>query len=176
MSAENIVGKKFNKFLVVSREKNIKNRMYWKCLCDCGNEVTVRSDSLKSGHKKSCGCSRGKGEGPFRRVVYNNLRKSAKSRNLELSLTDPDIDFLTQLPCHYCGLPPSNVSHNYKRVKRTTFYSGLDRVDSLKGYILDNVVPCCKQCNWAKSNLSLDNFLSWIARLNDNLVYKGLLK
>ena len=27
-----------------------------KCLCDCGNEVIVRKQSVTSGHTKSCGC------------------------------------------------------------------------------------------------------------------------
>lgn len=28
----------------------------WRCRCDCGAEIVVVSDSLKSGHTKSCGC------------------------------------------------------------------------------------------------------------------------
>ena len=37
--------------------KVVKNgRVYWHCKCKCGNETDVRGDSLRNGHKKSCGC------------------------------------------------------------------------------------------------------------------------
>src|ERR1700741_235315 len=28
----------------------------WKCVCDCGREVTVITSNLTSGNTKSCGC------------------------------------------------------------------------------------------------------------------------
>lgn len=30
---------------------------HWKCRCDCGNETIVRSNNLKNGKSKSCGCN-----------------------------------------------------------------------------------------------------------------------
>lgn len=30
----------------------------WRCKCDCGNEVVVRTNGLTSGNTKSCGCLR----------------------------------------------------------------------------------------------------------------------
>ena len=28
----------------------------WHCICDCGNEVDIRSQDLRSGKTQSCGC------------------------------------------------------------------------------------------------------------------------
>jgi len=51
-------------------------------------------------------------------------------------------------------------------------YSGIDRLDSSKGYEPGNVVPCCKQCNWAKNDIAYDKFLEWIERVHFNLIEK----
>ena len=50
-------GQKFGK-LTVSSFESVKNKRTsrWKCVCDCGNFVTVNGSDLKRGHVKSCGC------------------------------------------------------------------------------------------------------------------------
>lgn len=50
-------GQKFNRLTVIGfSHKTEKNRVYWKCKCDCGKEIVVRADNLRNGHAKSCGC------------------------------------------------------------------------------------------------------------------------
>lgn len=52
-----MIGSRFGKLTVLSKDY-IKNRkQYWKCKCDCGNIVSVPTGSLRSGNTKSCGCS-----------------------------------------------------------------------------------------------------------------------
>ena len=41
---------------VIQRVANKGNKPQWLCKCFCGKEFITRSDSLKSGHTKSCGC------------------------------------------------------------------------------------------------------------------------
>lgn len=55
---ENLVGKKFNRLLVIepTEKRNSNRNMIWKCQCDCGNITYVATSSLKSNHTKSCGC------------------------------------------------------------------------------------------------------------------------
>jgi hypothetical protein len=52
-----ITGKIFNRLKVIDYSHTDKrSKSYWKCVCECGNEVIVRSDSLTSGNTKACGC------------------------------------------------------------------------------------------------------------------------
>lgn len=44
-------------------------------------------------------------------------------------------------------------------------YTGLDRRDSSRGYDLDNVVPCCRACNVAKNDMTVDEFRAWLLRV-----------
>ena len=47
-------------------------------------------------------------------------------------------------------------------------YSGIDRIDSSVGYEPNNVVSCCKICNYAKSNLTKDDFINWAIRVAEH--------
>lgn len=49
----------FGRLKVVKRSDYIhptKGRVYWDCVCSCGNLVTVRGDGLTKGDTLSCGC------------------------------------------------------------------------------------------------------------------------
>ena len=58
---QDLTGMKFGKLTVVGRDKPFilksgRTAVMWKCKCECGNECSVSTSSLKSGNKKSCGC------------------------------------------------------------------------------------------------------------------------
>lgn len=44
-------------------------------------------------------------------------------------------------------------------------YSGIDRIDSHEDYTEDNVVACCRVCNYAKSNMDVNEFRDWAIKL-----------
>lgn len=58
--AIDLTGQKFNKLLVLERDmskpKGKGHSAYWVCQCDCGNIKSVRTDKLRKGEIKSCGC------------------------------------------------------------------------------------------------------------------------
>jgi len=52
----NLMGRRFGRLLVIKRAENRNRHVYWRCRCDCGNEVEVRGDALTRGPTVSCGC------------------------------------------------------------------------------------------------------------------------
>ena len=61
MGLINLTGARFGRLVVLQRDNdtvtpNGKKRVKWLCRCDCGNTVSVRSDSLRNGLTTSCGC------------------------------------------------------------------------------------------------------------------------
>lgn len=51
-----LTGKRFGRLVVLGKDVKHGNNWYWKCRCDCGNEVSVDGKSLRGGCTKSCGC------------------------------------------------------------------------------------------------------------------------
>lgn len=56
-----ITGEKYGKLKVIKtgeaiRTKNGVPQTTWVCQCECGNMITVPTQSLRSGNTKSCGC------------------------------------------------------------------------------------------------------------------------
>ena len=54
-----LTGKRFGRLKVVARVKSEVGHgkhAVWECLCNCGNKLKVRSNLLRTGNTKSCGC------------------------------------------------------------------------------------------------------------------------
>lgn len=57
MKAIDLTGQKFALLTVIKRVANDPHGgTVWECQCACGNKTVVRSNNLKSGVVKSCGC------------------------------------------------------------------------------------------------------------------------
>lgn len=165
---QDISGKKFGKLTVICQVERLKNanQSCWKCLCDCGNYIVRVGSNLRNGNTKSCGCLQPEtvkkinclplGQSAINRAK-RDYKREAKARNLAWELSDECFIKLTQGICYYCGKEPSQV---YAGKNGNYIYNGIDRVDNLKGYIEENCVTCCKDCNYAKRNMTYENFIS----------------
>jgi hypothetical protein len=148
----------------------------YKVKCKCGKEKILSNRLI--GKSKSCGAV-GCRVYPVKNllpdsiaaknVVLRTYKRHAQCRKLCWQLADDVAIGIFESNCHYCGVAPSNCATGARRRKTETgskfYYSGIDRIDSSKGYEAGNVVPACRICNLAKTNLSLEDFLTWIERV-----------
>lgn len=54
----NLVGERFGQLRVLSEAGRRGKQRLFNCICDCGKECVKQLGNLRSGHTKSCGCSR----------------------------------------------------------------------------------------------------------------------
>ena len=54
---KDLTGQKFGRLTAVQKSPVLlAGRVAWICKCECGNDITTSSNSLKSGKTNSCGC------------------------------------------------------------------------------------------------------------------------
>lgn len=127
---------------------------------------------MRNGNTKSCGClsqevklSR---QLPNNRGVINHIilqyKRHAKDRELSWELSYEQVEKLINAPCYYCGTERSNHKVT-KNCKEGYDHNGIDRIDSSKGYTPNNVVSCCKICNYAKRDMDQKDFILWAQRV-----------
>ena len=101
-------------------------------------------------------------------AIILGYKRHAINRGFVWMLSREDVLNTIFKNCFYCESPPSNTKKTKNSIGSGLQYNGIDRVDSSIGYIKSNIVPCCKTCNIAKQNLSIDQFKMWAIRLGNN--------
>lgn len=177
-----LIGKIFGRLIVISLSgKGKRGQKIWLCKCECGNNKEVLTSRLVNRTTSSCGCYRRElGAKRFKdnylglgiaaqNALFSNYQREAKQRKLEWNLDKDTFLSLTKQNCYYCGCEPSQL------IKRNNLddytYNGIDRIDSSLGYIKNNVVSCCQQCNIMKFDYSMKEFLDRI-----KLIYNKHIK
>lgn len=147
-------------------------RTVYPVRCDCGTERVV----ILTARSQSCGCLNRENQSRLHfsdedrsiNDLYSMMRSDCKSRKSRrhdvFELTRDEFKEIIAKDCHYCGISPSNARQLPGR-DYVFKYNGIDRIDSSKGYVLNNVVPCCKRCNVAKNNQTVAEFREWLERV-----------
>lgn len=154
----------FIKFLKLSNKKNAK----WLCKCDCGNEVVVLAYNIVSEQSKRClkcmAIAHIKSyEGNIPTPVWKTILTNAKRRNHKVNITR---DYAYSLflkqnkKCAISGLDIKFAENNQDYNKRNQTAS-LDRIDSSKGYIKENIQWVHKDINIMKNEYSMDKLLNY---------------
>jgi len=76
---------------------------------------------------------------------FESYVSGAKVRKIQFNLSFEEFESFWNKSCYYCGTDIDGI--------------GLDRKDSGDGYNMNNIVPCCTQCNRAKTIQTTDQFI-----------------
>ncbi len=167
----NLIGRSFNHLTIVKLDQNRSDknrRAFWFCTCACGRPVpkSKRGDHIQSGFVMSCGCLHPKyklgnqnpcfkGYKEIHGVFWQRIIDSAKKRNIEFDITIEYIWNLFIKQNRKCAL--SGLSLCFTKTTIELMHGGatasLDRKDSSKGYVKDNVQWVHKKVNKIKQDL-----------------------
>lgn len=180
MNKLNLIDQKFFRLTVIKRANSIKGRTYWECRCDCGVIKNIKTEELRGGGTKSCGCLNDekrslRAENMYsKRIKYSAMEASARRvwKNNYSEIPYEEFYKISQNKCYYCNIEPSNNQNiadkrSSIRMKNNGnfIYNGLDRIDNSKLHSKENCVACCKYCNYAKRERSINEFKNWIVKI-----------
>jgi hypothetical protein len=86
---------------------------------------------------------------------YNRYKYDANRRNIDFHLSLQEFITIVSQKCNYCGL------YNESQ------FNGIDREDNNVGYIVDNCVSACSNCNLMKSNYEVSKFMEHIHAISE---------
>ena len=81
--------------------------------------------------------------------LYRSYLRNCQKRNVFFGLSMEEFLEIIYKLCAYCDKPPSQGLSGYNNYSK---FTGIDRVNPKWGYTLENVAPCCVDCNAMKSN------------------------
>jgi hypothetical protein len=149
---------------------------------NCGNTFRLNTYEIFKSNQKSCGCifkSKAYKLSHPNRTGYQEisgnfwyeLKQNAKVRNIEFDLKIEDLWELLEfqnMKCKLSGICIGFGLENGMNSRKDTTAS-LDRIDSKKGYTIDNVQWVHKRINMMKQSLSDDDFIFFCKAVANNV-------
>jgi hypothetical protein len=169
------IGKKYNNITIIGiKFNNVAKRRCWHviCKCDCGIKFSTIFRSIEIGGRKTCGetnckyhkqilISGGRHNFTGYKDIHGNTWKhyelGAYKRNLSFKVKIQyahKIYIKQNKKCALSGIPIIFAGKNYST-------ASLDRIDSNKGYIKNNIQWVYKPLNAMKGSLSDEDFINF---------------
>jgi hypothetical protein len=179
----NLIGKTFGYLTVIKMEQTNKSGKLheWRAICQCSNcsnkNFDTHPQALLRGSTTSCGCRRdqylkitGKNSvqytgyeelnGKYWGVIKNRANKRGYSINISIEYAW-NLYIQQNRKCALSGLP-INFAISNKKSSETS--ASLDRIDSTKGYVEDNIQWVHKHVNIMK-NVYNQNYFIYLCEL-----------
>lgn len=168
---QNLIGKRFGKWVVLEKGPPTARNQRWKCRCDCGTERLVGVSNLRAKRTESCGCVGNAKHGLYKTVeyrLYYTIKSRAEIKGLLFDLELSDIKIPDTCPC--LGIP---IRRGVGKIEDGS--PSVDRLDSTKGYTKDNIWIISNKANRSKNSCTLSELESLADALRKETVRRGLL-
>lgn len=86
--------------------------------------------------------------------IFNRYKDAATNRNISFELSFDQFLVYWQQPCFYCADSIETC--------------GIDRMENLKGYQVENCIACCKKCNIMKNSMSVREWILHMKKIINN--------
>ena len=85
-------------------------------------------------------------------ITYKGYKKRAIKKGIEFDIPEEYYKNVMNDRCYYCKIDSE---------------TGLDRVYNETGYIMQNIVSCCSECNYMKFDMKLDDFIEHCSKISE---------
>lgn len=169
-----IIGQTYGCYKVIAfdhyEERRGRRFRYFKVQCiNCGREY-IKEQNLSQWklYNKCSKCGKVCDDSVINSMFYN-YKRSAKERNIEWNLTLDEFIKIIHKDCYYCGSAPLER----RKQNGVSAVNSIDRIDSSKGYSIDNCVPCCSVCNYMKLDYNIQFFYNHISKIYNHSIKEG---
>lgn len=181
--SKDLTGYEWNNMKVLNLDTSTKKKeRYWNIECHCGNIFRLNTYEIFKSNQKSCGCifkskdyklshPNRKGYKDISGIIWSKIKRDAKARGIQFDLNIEDLWGLLESQNRKCKLSGISIGFGLEdgvNAKKNTTAS-LDRIDSKKGYTIDNVQWVHKRINMMKQSLSDDDFIFFCKAVANNV-------
>ena len=156
----NETGKIYGKLTVLSMEKIDNHCAFWKCRCECGNEIIVSGNHLRMGHTTSCGCIKSVGEMHINKILSQAHINYSSQYTVFIDKAYYRFDYAIFDNNNYLIRLVEFDGEQHYQESNFYDYKTTHRNDLRKNqYCKDNDIPLVRIPYWERDNISLDLIL-----------------